>query len=183
MKNELQRVFIYFIGAIIVLVTAFAIFGPEGKKINLTEIDFTTSSSGQLYFKNIRSYFYTNEVRDDANFVLYRIDSRELDPHLNNLSFVLVSNWLMNECYIIVDSKFNNFTIKWQFEDTAGEFELLGDDNRSHFVFAAQLFEQLDRKAKTSIVSFTGEKTLSEGEKASLHTSLRDYFKLVGKLR
>tara|TARA_B110000090_G_scaffold71886_1_gene82056 strand:+ start:258 stop:809 length:552 start_codon:yes stop_codon:yes gene_type:complete len=183
MKNKLQRVFIYFIATTIVFVTAFAVFGPEGKKINLKEIDFTTSSSGQLYFKNIRSYFYTNEVRDDANFILYKIGSREFDPHLNNLSFVLVSNWLMNECYIVVDSKFNDFTIKWQYEDTNGEFELLGEDNRSHFVFAAQLFKQLDRKAETSIVSFTGETPLSEGEKASLHTSLKDYFKLVGKLR
>ncbi len=38
MKNKLQRVFIYFIATIIVFVTAFAVFGPEGKKINLKEI-------------------------------------------------------------------------------------------------------------------------------------------------
>ena len=92
MKNELQKWFLYFVGATLLFIITYSIFGPKAKQINLQEIAFTSTNSSELYFKNMRSYFYDKEEREDARFMLYRIGSRN-----DALSFILVNNWLMDE--------------------------------------------------------------------------------------
>ena len=178
MKNKLQKWFVCFISVVILFVAAFSIFGPEGKQINLKEIEFRTTHSSELYFKNIRSYFYDQEEREDAMFKLYRIDSRK-----EKLSFLLVSNWLIDESYIIAESDYENFELAWSFDGAEGTIELKGEDNRAHYVFAAEFFEQLDRKADVWLLNSATKIPFTEEEKSSLRTTLKDYFKLVGKLR
>jgi hypothetical protein len=183
MKNELQRLFLIFLAAIAVFVVLYAFWGPQGKKINLKEIEFSTTNSSELYFKNIRSYFYDKEENADAKFVLYRINSREKDSSKLKLNFLLVNNWSMNECYLIAESNKENPSLKWKLEEEVGSIELEGENNRAHFIFGAELFEQLDRSADLWWIDSGAEKVLTEEEKSSLKTSLKDYFKLVGKLR
>ncbi|MDA9072160.1 hypothetical protein N9J85_00560 [bacterium] len=178
MKNELQKWFLYFVGATLLFIITYSIFGPKAKQINLQEIAFTSTNSSELYFKNMRSYFYDKEEREDARFMLYRIGSRN-----DALSFILVNNWLMDESYIIVESKYDNFSVEWHYENETGIVKLDGENNRAHYVFAAELFEQLDRKADLWLLNSATKIPFSEEEKASLLTTLKDYFKLVGKLR
>lgn len=183
MKNELQRLFVFFLAAVALFVILFAFLGPQGKKINLKEIEFSTTNSSELYFKNIRSYFYDKEENTDANFMLYRINSREKDSSKLKLNFLLVNNWLMNECYLIAESKSENLHVEWKLKEQEGRIRLQGENNRAHFIFGAELFEQLDRGAELWWVDSGTKELLSEEEKSSLKTSLKDYFKLVGKLR
>ena len=170
--------FFQFLGLVVILVSVFAIFGPEGKKINLKEISFKTTNSSQLYFKNIRSYFYNKEEIKAANFNLFRLKSNG-----DKLNFVIVNNWLMSESYIVLESDLINYSINWQFENDSGAVTLSGENNRAHYVFAAELFEQLDRNATLALKTQNYSHRLSEDEMASLKTTLKDYFKLVGKLR
>lgn len=178
MKNELQRAFVYFLAAIVVMVSLYALFGPQGKKINLKEIDFTTSNSSRLYFKNMRSYFYAIEEKKQAKFELYRLKSSD-----SLFRFVIVSNWLMDESYVIAESNYKTFTLEWSNSKQTGSLEIKGETNRAHYIFAAELFEQLERKSQLWLISKDSKVKLSEEQKTSLKTSLRDYFKLVGKLR
>ena len=120
MKNQLHRFFVFFIGTLFVFIVLFSLFGPQGKKIDLKEVSFSTNNSSTLFFKNMRSYFYDKEERTDAKFDLFRIGSREKDSLQNKISFVLIHNWLMNECYIRAESKFKVFTIQWRHEEKSG---------------------------------------------------------------
>lgn len=183
MKSELGRIFLYFLGAVFIFIVLFALFGPQGKKINLKEIEFTTTNSSELYFKNIRSYFYDKEEINDANFLLYRIKSREKDSIKINLQFLLVHNWLLNECYLIAETHHPGLQVEWEYDDEFGTIKLNGENNRAHFIFGAELFEQLDRDADIRLVNAGSKKEFSQEERSSLKTSLKDYFKLVGKLR
>ena len=163
------------------MVCLFALFGTSNKRINLKKINFSSTASSELYFKNMRSYFYDKEERKDAQFVLYRIGSREQSQ--KKLNFILVSNWLMSEYYLISESKSSNALLDWKYKEEAGSISLTGENNRAHFVFGAELFEQLERKADIWLVDSDKRTPFTEEEKASLKTSLIDYFKLVGKLR
>ncbi|MFT6166758.1 MAG: hypothetical protein ACJASF_001451 [Vicingaceae bacterium] len=183
MKSELGRLFLFFLGSVVIFVTLFALFGPQGKKISLKEIEFNTTNSSELYFKNIRSYFYDKEEDPNARFILYKINNREKDSNKLKLQFLLVHNWLLNECYLIAEPYKTDFQIEWQYEDKLGSINLKGENNRAHFIFAAELFEQLDRKADMWILYNATKIPFSEEEKASLRTTLKDYFKLVGKVR
>ena len=184
MENKLKNYFFIVLGVVVLFVTLYAVLGPQGKNINLKEINFKTTESSELYFKNIRSYFYDKENRDDAQFILYRLDSRTLDTTLNKLNFILVSNWLLDECYIIAASNQTTIKIAWENKKDSGKIFLTEMDSEANYIFAALLFEKLSEKATLSIVADNNEQIpFTEKEKVSLKTSLKDYFKLVGKLR
>lgn len=182
MKTTLVKAFFVFLLSMFLFVFVFALFFPNRKKVDLTEVDFSTTSSSELYFKNMRSYFYDKENREDANFILYRIDSRETDSTKNKLNFALVMNWLQNECYIIAEGGNDTLNIEWHNDKGSGVIQLKEKDSYSNYVFAAQLFEKLNQDATVSIQQGREGLLLTEKEKLSLKTTLKDYFKLVGKL-
>jgi len=186
-----KRLFTYFLFGILAMglvVILISLLEPKGKKINLQEVSFSTKEGSQLYFKNMRSFFYDKEVREDANFILYRIDSRELDSAENDLSFVLISNWLQSESYIMAESRFNfneswPLEIHWENKTDEGVLQLTEKDSYSNYVFAAQLYEQLTTGSALTLKFKEVKHSLTEKELKSLKKTLKDYFKLVGKLR
>jgi hypothetical protein len=188
MEKKLLSYFLYWIGGMLVLVIIFSLIEPKGKKVNLQEIDFSTQKGSELYFKNMRSFFYDQEIRDDANFVLYRIDSRETDSSKNKLNFVLVSNWRQSECYVMAECNFKisqekPLTVAWQSDEENGSFQLKEKDNNANYIFAAKLFEQLTAENEFVLIFGNEEFVLTEKEKKSLQKTLSDFFKLVGKVR
>lgn len=187
MQSKLKKWFFYWGIAMLAIVICFAIFQPA-KKIDLQAVDFTTTQSSELYFKNMRSYFYDKTDHDAANFKIYRIGSREIDSTKNKLSFMLLSNWLQSECYVmaesgLVDFKEENIQLNYKHPDSSGTLLLSDHDNYSHYVFAAKLYEQLDKNAALYLKHSKNWIEFTESEKKSLKKTLSDYFKLVGKLR
>ena len=187
MQSKLKKWFFYWGIAMLVIVICFAIFQPA-KKINLQEVDFTTTQSSELYFKNMRSYFYDKTEHETANFKIYRLGSREEDSSKNKLSFMLLSNWLQSECYIMAESgvvnlKEDQLQIRYAHQDSSGVLLLTDFDSYGNYVFAAHLYEQLDKNATIQLKHSKKWIAFSESEKKSLKKSLSDYFKLVGKLR
>lgn len=187
MQSQLKRWFIYWIAAMLVVVVCFSIFLPV-KEINLEEVDFTTTQSSELYFKNMRAYFYDQSMDEASKFVLYRISSRELSTAKNKLSFLLLSNWLQSECYIMTESGLINLgsdslQLSYQNADQRGLLSLTESNNYANYIFAAQLYFQLEKNATLKIKHQQKWITLTEGEKKSLKKTLNDYFKLIGKLR
>lgn len=187
MQSKLKKWFFYWGISMLIIVICFAIFQPA-KKINLQAIDFTTTQSSELYFKNMRSYFYDKTDHDAANFKIYRIGSREKDSTKNKLSFMLLSNWLQSECYVmaesgLVDLKEEGLKLSYEHPDSSGTLLLSNLDSYGHYVFAAKLHEQLDKNAALYLKHSTNWIEFSESEKKSLKKTLSDYFKLVGKLR
>jgi hypothetical protein len=185
---QLRRIFFTWVAIMVVVVALFAVFGPQGKEINLQTVSFETTQSASLYFKNMRSYFYDKEVLDGKNYTLYRIDSREKNPALNKLSFVIVNNPQVDQCFIRAESGLLNLehdtlAIEWKLADSAGIIQLKEVDSYAHYIFAAKLFEKLDAEADLILRSASKEEAFKESEKKSLRKNLADYFRLVGKLK
>lgn len=186
--QNLKRIFFFWMLGMLVLISLFAAFGPEGKKINLKTVEFTTTESASIYFKNIRSYFYDQESYKDGSYVLYRIDSRELDSSKNKLNAVIVRNHLQNQCFIRFESGLvkldqEPLRLAWQHADSSGIVQLSSADSFGHYILAADLFEKLDLEADVSLLMQEKRIPFKEKEKKSLRKSLYDYFRLVGKLR
>lgn len=187
MQSKLKKWFFYWGISMLVIVICFAIFQPA-KRINLQDLDFTTTQSSELYFKNMRSYFYDKTVHEAANFKIYRIGSREKDSTKNKLSFMLLSNWLQSECYVmaesgLVDFKKKALKLSYEHPDSSGTLLLSDGASYSHYVFAAKLYEQLNKNASLHLKHSKNWIEFTEGEKKSLKKTLNDYFKLIGKLR
>lgn len=183
MKGKLQQYFLSFLSFVILIIVIYAIFGPKEKQINIKDISFNTTDSSELYFKNLRSYYYDQEIREDANFVLYRIRSRNKDSLSYKLNFALVSNWLMDECYIISESQIPEIILVSTLNNKSDTLSLVEYDSEANYIFAATLFERLTTQAELFLVQNSEKIAFTEKEKLSLKTTLKDYFKLVGKLR
>lgn len=185
MKGPLFKWFLIWSGSMALGVALFWIFGPTAKKIDLAEVNFTTTESAVLYFKNMRAYFYDKEEEEKSGFNLYRIGSREEGK--SKLHFIIVQNWKMNEAYIMTESdQFDIETAPIQIicrTASTDTISLSAPDAESNYIFAAQLFTALERDASLSILGGNNEQGIDNAQSKSLKTSLKDYFKLVGKLR
>ncbi len=159
-----------------------AIFGPKAKEIDITDISFSTTSSSQLYFKNIRAYFYDIEERTDASYNLYRLKARKKSDSLP-VQAVIIQNWRFDESYVLFENNKNKPLEKFQFTailgDSTQQIKCDKYSTQTHYFTAAKLYFYLSNEDS---LLFNGA-PLDVQSKTALKTSLKDYFKLVGKLR
>jgi hypothetical protein len=185
MKGPLFKWFLIWAGAMAVGVILFWAFGPTAKKIDLAEVNFTTTESATLYFKNMRAYFYDLEEEEKSGFNIYRIGSREEGN--SKLHFMIVQNWKMNEAYIMAESDLLDLESSplqiISRTDQSDTLILEAADAESNYIFAGQLFTALERDASFAILGNNYEEAIDEAQIKSMKTSLKDYFKWVGKLR
>ncbi|MEQ8907868.1 MAG: hypothetical protein RIC95_01635 [Vicingaceae bacterium] len=166
----------------------YSFFGPSGKKINVRQVNYNYTQSAELFFKNMRAYFYDQKKYEDGSYVLYRINSRVKDSSLNKLNVVLVKNTLLSQCFVrlesgMLDIEHDSLNAIWKTEDEQGSFYLTSSNSDGHYLFAAELYEYLDMEADLYFQDTSKKLRLTEQEKKSLRKSLYDYFRLVGKVR
>lgn len=186
---NLKKYFFYWLASMAALVLLYIVFGPKAKKIDLKSINFYSTESAELYFKNIRSFSYDREENEEARFVLYRIKSREKDTLIPAINFMLVSNWLQDENYIIAEpqpSDLLNNGLNWRRGEDSGTLMLTTKDAEDHYIFSASFYELLTAEADFFYFDKRQKEQLlfiSEDQRKSLNKTLSDYFKLVGKIR
>ena len=167
------------------------LFAPRSRPVDLSEITFTTTSSSELYFKNIRSYYYDIYDREKAPFVIYRLKRRNRDTTELHLQFMIVSNPLANEAYIFAEpspaiKQYDSLAvfISKDSDSTVTAALLSRMINEDHYLFAGNVFEKLLNGGQTFLINeddtlaelFTGNE-----ERRNAETVLEDYFKLVNK--
>ena len=187
-KLNLKYLFIgWFVLMLLILVITF----PEDRPIRLDTASFTMPENEEIYFKNLRSYYYNMELREDANFKLYRIKTHASDTNLPGFSFVIVQNWLNDEAYVLLEPHSG-----WEKPDTL-QLAITGEDtpsdtlriarwnNVEHYTFASHFYMALrDADNQFFLETRKGWIPVFErgDERLSLKKTLKDYFKLVGKM-
>ncbi len=186
---DLKKYFFYWLAGMAVLVLLYIAFGPKAKKIDLKSINFYSTESAELYFKNIRSFSYEREENEEARFVLYRIKTREKDTLIPAINFMLVSNWLQDENYIITEPQPHDLLdsgLVWKNGEDSGLLSLSTKDAEDHYIFSASFYEQLTAESQFYYLDKSQKHQqlrFSEDQRKSLKKTLSDYFKLVGKIR
>lgn len=184
-QMKLTKLFLIWSAIMVLTVFIYALIYPNPAPKNFKEVDFSTTQSSTLFFKNIRSYFYELEEREDANFKIYRIKSRTKDDRLHKLNFALVHNWRQSECYIIaeVNNKYSEHSLQYFENGTLKTISFQGEDAYANYLFAAELYLAIE-KGKNFYFRKNGVKDeFTKEELKSLEKTLFDYFKWIGKLR
>lgn len=167
------------------------IIGPGPATDTFYVVNFKTTSSSLIYFKNIRSFYYSINEKDKTPFVLYGYrdwNDRDTDPALE---FSIISNPLMDEAYIF--SKFNTAYLNYDSlslyimgldGSTQKKKSLKRLNNEDHYLIAATVYSNLFEEKETYLLN--GEDTLGtlypdprDAELAKI--VLGDYFNLVGR--
>ncbi len=159
---------------------------PESRPDKLDSIDFQTTESAELYFRNVRAYHYLHKEEGGDIFDVYRLKSLYADTSQVALPFAIYNNWRANEAFIRLDTVHLDKQWRVVVRDSLGIFSNIALPemyNESQYTFAVEVYRSLNREYPMALINDHGDTLRVEGDprKYSLRT-LTDYFKLVGKL-
>jgi hypothetical protein len=181
----LGKMVIYFVSALLAL--AF-LFPPQSTPVNYDEVTFFATQSDQIYFKNVRSYYYRLKEDKAAGFLLYRHKGfNHLNFEEDPLRLMIVQNWRIDEAYLFFETEEvdieHGIIIKLNNEEQF--FTLKKLNNEGHFKVAAACYNALLKGATFQYQSelYTAPLSLfqTQRQKRALRATLEDYFRLVGK--
>lgn len=174
---------------IMVVIVIFTL--PDSRLSKLERISFATPSSAQLFFKNVRSFYYNKNEEGGGVFDAYRLNSLLEEPQQSKIHFVIYQNWRQHKAFIRVDTALTtieNQPITWTVESDSNSDTLNwpSGKNEEQFSFAAAIYRVLsESEATLFVLSPEGDKvTLFEDQQARTRTRLilRDYFRLTNRL-
>jgi hypothetical protein len=187
-KNKL---IFWFGGWFAFMLILMALGAPEETRLNKSGVSFRTTESEELYFKNMRSFFYHIEEDKQSGFTIYRIKSRNLDTAKASLTYALVNNWRQDETYILTEANpalnsLEDIHIEIGFENgsTYVDSFYLADSFR-HYLIAEQVFEAVQEDSSTVHLTYNNRKVeiwKNKDERKSVRRTLKDYFKLTGRI-
>lgn len=166
----------------VVLLLAFA---PEHRAVNYSIPEFRMAQPDQLYFKNIREYYYTKEVDEKSGYEILRLQSLWKDTaQTPAITFALIKNWRVDQAYVVAERRgelvFEKpISLTWKNKKEEGEINLDAFNNEAQFQFAGEVYTHLINGDE---LLFEGEPLYTERKRKSIIKTLKDYFRLVGKI-
>lgn len=173
-----------FIAVLEFLVLLMFLFPPSPKNVNFTEVDFSVADSDQMFFNNLRAYYYEQEKDTLGGFMLMRLKKSLQEP--NAFRFVIARNLEQKEAYIYLESQKEMIRDTLMLEVISATvidstIALTSFDMMAQFQFAGLCY-QLFSDEQLSL-DYNGEAFQSANMRKYNETVLKDYFKLVGKIR
>ncbi|MEM1137815.1 MAG: hypothetical protein AAGI07_18405, partial [Bacteroidota bacterium] len=120
------------------------------KKVDPEIRKYGTTDSSELFFKNMRQYYYDLENKGEAGLHLFRLKDRVLAQEHPIINLSIIFNWRNDEAYLYMEpnnffSDTTEFTIIWK--DVAnqkeGAYHFLKGNRDTYFTFAAQVYNSI----------------------------------------
>jgi hypothetical protein len=183
--NKLMRWFALWMGAMLLFVL---LTQPAERPDKLADASFTTSESAQMYFTNVRSYYYLSTEEGNGRFRVHRYKPMTEQTDSCFIPLVIYDHWRANEAFIRWDTTLLRpsgvLEIRCECRDEAPVTLLPPDGTtESEYYFARDLYRTALPDCRVALVSSGG--MLCEVAGTSLRNTRRvltDYFKLLGKL-
>ena len=180
---KLLKWFIVWAAAMVVVVVLTL---PDNRPDKIDSLGFETTESSELYFKNVRSFYYKNSPEADGILDVYRLESLFSDTALS-LPFAMYNNWRVNETFIRLDTAYLNVR---KFSAVVSDSSGIKTDtiafpkmtNESQYVFARDIYKALRDKEKLGLANGNDVIWLSESMNLSVKRTLTDYFRILGKI-
>lgn len=183
--KKIQKIFFVSIG---ILILISVLFYDEASMLKQDRLGFHVLESNELFFKNLRQYYYDKEFREDAQVDLFRFSKRQKNESAPALNFTIVSNWLHDQAYILPEpvgvEDSLQFTVAVVNEDST-TFNLGLVNQSENLNFAFQTYKAvLEEDSRFYLETVNGfEKILqTRSERNTVKQVLKDYFKLTGAL-
>lgn len=186
MKNN-KKLKWFFGGWFLLMILLAALSFPEHKPLKkLDEVSFHVQENEELYFKNIRSYYYEMEERQDAQFHLYRLKTRRKDSLTPTLNLAIVNNWKMDEAYILIEPNFKTDGGYSIILNSGNEMDTIKSEflnTPQQYLLATKIYQTLAAEGTVTIKKEEEYELFNdESDRQVIMRVLKDYFKLIGKL-
>ncbi len=159
---------------------------PDQRPEKIDTVGFDTTESAELYFKNVRSFYYTKKEEGEGIFDVYRLNSLFSDSTAT-LPFAIYHNWRSNEGFIRLDTsrmaqgKYSAIQIDSS-RIMIKQLDLPSMNNESQYLFAKEVYKALRDEKRISVVTENDSIEVGESTSISIERTLTDYFRLVGKI-
>ncbi len=182
-NSKLTKWFFVWVAVMMIAIIALQ---PESRPEKIDTLSFDTNEADELYFRNVRLFYYSTKDEGAGVFEVHRLKSIENAEELI-LPFAIYHSWRANEAFIRLDTAFTAaYSGAVLVKDSSGVqvsiSELPGPDNVSHYNFAKTVFKALREKSKLGLQYQGADIWLTETGTKSVRQCLNDYFKLIGKL-
>lgn len=175
----------FFIWLAIMIVTVFLTL-PDKRPEKIDLVGFTTTESSELYFKNVRSFYYQTADEGEGIFEVYRLESLFSTPG-HKLPFALYNNWRSNEAFVRLDTAFIKVAdydfIVIDSSNVRMDTLLFPEmTNESQYLFAKEVYKNLDSGRKVGFYRSDSTYWMLESTANSVKRTLTDYFRLLDKI-
>lgn len=182
-NSKLTKWFLVWVVFMIFMIIAFQ---PDTRPEKIDSVSFETNDADELYFKNVRQFYYSTNEEGEGAFEVHRLNSLKNTGDMN-LPFAIYHSWRANEAFIRLDTAFSKkYHDAVLLKDSAGVrvqvCKLPQADNFSQYLFAKETYKSLREKSKLGLAINGTDKWFTETSSKSVRQCLSDYFKLVGKL-
>lgn len=156
-----------------------ALFGSKRTEMNLESIQVNVSSQDELYFKNIRSFYYTISNGKAKNIELYNLTHINPEHPLNP---TICNAWGSNQALILFEN-LSPFIVQIKTEETTLIFTSENMNGQDQLRLAYFLYKAINEKREISLNHEQKTIALKANDVKKINTVLIDYFKLIGELR
>jgi len=153
--------------------------------LSLDGFTFHTTDSDELYFTNVRSFFYTRHVDEASRFDIIRLKKWQTAANKPILAPTIIHDWRNSQAYIRFEGEEHFDDLEITYKDSIVKIPLGVETNESHLLIAMELFNGIEYEAKLVLHKSFKADTLAKDQRKriELKTVLEDYFKLCGQLR
>jgi hypothetical protein len=161
---------------------------PDERPDKLEDITFDTTTPSELYFKNVRSFYYRQTEEGDGILHAYRLKSLYDNEDEIFLPFVIYHNWRSKEAYIRLDTNFlvaveTTAYVLIEHPNGVDSFAFPDFTHDSQFAFARDVYRALRDDKDVRITGLHAQPIALTGQKRiASQRVLTDYFKLIEKL-
>ncbi len=160
---------------------------PDSRPSKFDEISFNTTESAELYFKNVRSFYYNLDAEGEGTLNAYRLSALYEDTLTLGVRFIIYDHWRQNLAFIRVDTNYYNlsqtpYLLSASAKGNLDSISIPNQYNESQYMFARDIFFAARQRNRIGFPNKTDTLWLAESDLANIKKTLRDYFKLVGKI-
>jgi len=178
------------VGFVLLLMLANGCGEQKFPRPDFDSIDFGTTAQSQLFFKNVRSYYYQTDLYGFKGAAVYRWAGRDVDSSHYWVHPVLVIHVLQDEAFLLSES---SAAVKqdckpWLYRYAAGVLDSISlnpSSMRAHLDLNVFVYDAIDDGLSLCFLTQSGERLpylASTKAKADHHIQVRDFLRLVGAI-
>ncbi|MFY0591702.1 hypothetical protein [Roseivirga sp.] len=164
---------------------------PDKKKqVDQSAITFKTDDASNLFFKNVRQFYYEVEEMEAAKLNIFRLKKRELSNDQPVINLAIVNNWRYDEAYLLLEpngvvKENESLEVKWRNPNgESGEIQYANGNKTEQVAFADGIYAQIQQGSTFTIKVQEEWKPFLDLEKTreAFRITVFDYYKLVKRI-
>ncbi len=172
--SKLQKLFIGWIALMLLFLWYTT---PEVYPLKNDDVTFRMTEQDELFFKNLRLADYKMALDSASQYKLYSLKAWPKPSYFPEMK--IVQNWLNDEAYLFFELEEGMEFVVIQ-NDTSYLHQLNAEEQ---YILAQKLYQTIANNDEIELHTTLTAYTMNKDEKKSTKRLLKDYFRLVGKLR